>query len=146
MINGTTDGPAQRRLAAYFEAEHKRREALEHGDPYVQAAPSPKAERKQQKAAVGQAPIGQVLVRMADGERKADVFLVLDRSIARTEQILDVIRSFGAHNGYPPTYIEIARIMNLSKSSISQAISRLVRRGRLTRQPRDARSLRIVPA
>jgi len=61
----------------------------------------------------------------------------------RQQRILDVIRSFTAEHGYPPSVREIGELVGLSSSSTIHAhLKALERRGLISRDPTKPRALR----
>jgi repressor LexA len=54
------------------------------------------------------------------------------------------IRDFVARRKYPPTMKELGELLDVTAASAHQLIKQLVRKGYVTRQPRQARSLAVV--
>jgi repressor LexA len=63
---------------------------------------------------------------------------------ARQAEILDWIKRFIREQGIPPTTREIAEGFGMAPPSAADAIHSLVRKGRLQKQERSRRSLRVV--
>jgi len=63
---------------------------------------------------------------------------------ARQRRTLQEIRNFLLRKKFPPTIQELAGILGISHASAHEQVTRLVRKGYLTREPRKARGLALV--
>ena len=59
--------------------------------------------------------------------------------------LLSTIEELTAARGFPPTMRECAAAMKVSLTRITQLVARCARQGRLSRHPRIARSLVVLP-
>ncbi len=59
-------------------------------------------------------------------------------------EALSHLSDFTARNGFPPTMQELGQLLNISGASAHQLALQLERKGYVTRQPRQARSLKVV--
>jgi len=57
---------------------------------------------------------------------------------------LEVLREFIARREYPPTMKELGALLEVTAASAHQQIKQLERKGYVSRQPRQARSLAVV--
>lgn len=57
---------------------------------------------------------------------------------------LEVLRDFIARKRYPPTMQELGALLDVTAASAHQLVKQLERKGYVTRQPRQARSLAVV--
>lgn len=63
---------------------------------------------------------------------------------ARQRRTLEEIRNFLLRKKFPPTIKELAGILGISHASAHEQVTRLVRKGYLTREPQKARGLALV--
>lgn len=63
---------------------------------------------------------------------------------ARQRRTLEEIRNFLLRKKFPPTIKELAGILGISHASAHEQVTRLVRKGYLTREPHTARGLALV--
>lgn len=63
--------------------------------------------------------------------------------MTRREEVLQIIRSHVAANGYPPTVREIAAALNVGHSTAQRAILELIAEGKIERQGGAARGLKV---
>ena len=63
---------------------------------------------------------------------------------ARQRRTLEEIRNFPLRKKFPPTIKELAGILGISHASAHEQVTRLVRKGYLTREPQKARGLALV--
>lgn len=62
----------------------------------------------------------------------------------RQKRTLQEIRDFLLRKKFPPTIKELAGILGISHASAHEQVTRLVRKGYLTREPQKARGLALV--
>jgi len=67
-----------------------------------------------------------------------------DEISERQRNTLLAIRNFLLRKKFPPTMQELAGILGISHASAHEQVTRLVRKGYLTREPRKARGLALV--
>ena len=63
--------------------------------------------------------------------------------MTRRDEVLHVIRSHVAENGYPPTVREIAAALGVGHSTAQRAILELIAEGNIERQGGAARGLKV---
>jgi len=63
---------------------------------------------------------------------------------ARQRRTLEEMRNFLLRKKFPPTIKELAGILGISHASAHEQVTRLVRKGYLTREPQKARGLALV--
>jgi len=64
---------------------------------------------------------------------------------ARQGQLLRAIDRLAEERGFPPSLAEVAAAMGVATSRVGQLAKVMVRRGRLTHEPKIPRSWRVVP-
>lgn len=62
----------------------------------------------------------------------------------RQRQLCEVIQALTVAKGYPPSLREAAEVMGLHTSRVAQLANTTARKGAITRDPRVARSWRVV--
>ena len=65
----------------------------------------------------------------------------LDAAEAMTETVYNIVQAYVAEHGFPPTLREISAKVHLAPSGVSHYLDKLEARGRLTRQPGQARGI-----
>ena len=63
--------------------------------------------------------------------------------MTRRDEVLQIIRSHVAENGYPPTVREIASALGVGHSTAQRAILDLIAEGKIERQDGAARGLKV---
>lgn len=59
-------------------------------------------------------------------------------------RMLDIIRGFIGEFGYPPTFRQVAQRFGCQVGNVQQQVRRMVAKGYLTMEPKQARTLKIV--
>jgi repressor LexA len=69
---------------------------------------------------------------------------VIEQITDAQRQTLQAIRDFVVRHEYPPTMLELGRAMKITGPSAHQLVLQLERKGYVTRQPKQPRSLKVV--
>ena len=64
----------------------------------------------------------------------------------RQQQLVVAVEELTGQRGYPPTIMELAVAMRVSRTRVGQLVAACQQKGLLVRDPRRARSLRVCEA